>query len=451
MKEKFLNIIKSKYTWIVFLFLESLLILLVKPIYRDDLIFSSSLDNGKKLFDVIAYRYSTWSSRSIIEIVLILVASTHKIVWQILQIFMIWLLAFSISKLFLNKDNNNENIALFSLLLAYPMFNFCTAGWEATTINYFWPLSLGLYSFISIKEMFENKKNSVFKYILYSISIIFACNMEQMGIIILLVYTIYLVIYYLQNKKIHLFFIVQIAISILSLIFIFTCKGNYIRQQAEITNYIDYPQLSFLDKIGMCFTTTMNDYLNWYAYPVSILCVTLPIFILLNYKEKIFRLISLIPLIIFFPLKYFDVLFIKIFPEIEKIKGILMARSVVINCENGNNIFSWLALLMSILFFACIAISLILLYDNIKKNNAIIIFLIGAISKFILVFTSSIFASAPRTIIYFDFSILIVVFLIMQEILKKNERFFSNTLLGIQSLAIYQFINNIILIINGLP
>ena len=452
MKDKLNKLIKSDYfVWIVFIIIESVMIFLVNPIYRDDTYFSKLLNEGKTIIDITIYRYNTWTSRSIIEAVLIFISSKPRIVWQIIQIFMTWVLAYSISRIFTESKNRKiENILIFSLILTYPMFNFSAAGWEATSINYVWPMALGIFSFIFIKKVFEKSKISLIEYILYSISIVFACNMEQMCIVILGIYIIYTLIYCFINKKIHPFFIIQILISILSLIFIFTCKGNFVRQQSEMIRYLEYPNLSLFDKLGMTFTTTMNDYLNWSAFPISILCIVLPIYICSNYKEKAVRIISLIPAMILIPFKYFSTTFYNIFPDFERIKMILTNRSAVINCESSNDIYAWTALIISIIFFVSIFISLILIYDDIKKNNALIVFLVGMVSKFMLVFTSSIFASAPRTIMYFDFSIYIVIFLIMQELLKKNDKLFTNTLIGIQVLGIYQFINNMILIINGL-
>ncbi|MCR5186671.1 MAG: hypothetical protein K6D97_06115 [Clostridia bacterium] len=452
MKEKIKTFVSSKYfEWGVFIILETILFLLVNPKYRDDAIFALSFENGKSLMEVMKFRYSTWSSRSIIEIILIIYATNHKIFWQVSQIFIMWLLAYSISKLFSDENNKRlNNILIFTLILTYPMFNFSAAGWEATTINYIWPMALGLFSFISIKKLFNGKKISMIKYILYSISIVFACNMEQMGIVILFIYLVYGLIYLCMNKKIHPFFVVQIVISILSLVFIFTCKGNFVRQQAEISNYLDYPQLSLLDKLGMCFTSTMNDYINWYAIPITIICVILPIFIFSNYKETFFRIVSLIPIMILLPLKYCSELFLTLFPDLEGIKKILMTRAVTVNCNEGNNIYAWASLIISIVFFASIFVNLILFCKDLNKNNVIIMYIIGAMSKFMLVFTSSIFASAPRTIIYFDFSIYIIVFLVMKEMIKNNNKAFNRTLMGLQVVAIYQYIANIIFIINGL-
>ena len=451
-KDKFKQIINSDgFVFIFFIFLEAILFFLVNPIYRDDLIFSQVLNDGKTIFEVISHRYNTWSSRSIIEIVLIFVAYKPKILWQILQVFFMWLMAYSISRIFIKKENKKiGNYIICTLLLTYPMFNFAAAGWEATTINYIWPLSLALFSFISIKKTFNNEKIKIFEYILYILAIIFACNMEQMCFIVFGVYLFYGIKYYINNKKISKFMLVQIVISILSLVFIFSCNGNYIRQQSELKHYLDYPTLSNLDKISLCFTSTFNDMINWTAFPITILVIIMPLYVFYTYKENIYRSISLLPAIIFLPLKYFNEFFIEVFPYMADVRNSLATRSVLINVKNMDLLSSWLILTIAIIFFASLIITLTLISNNLKYNKAILVFLVGLASKFMMVFTSTIFSSAPRTIMYFEFSIYIVIALILQELINKNRACLLKIMYGISIFAVYQFINNIFFIIKGI-
>ena len=53
--------------------------------------------------------------------------------------------------------------------------------------------------------------------------------------------------------------IVQTLVIIASMIFILTCPGNHARTNAEVSNlFKDMNMLSFLDKVGLGFTSTMG-------------------------------------------------------------------------------------------------------------------------------------------------------------------------------------------------
>ena len=47
------------------------------------------------------------------------------------------------------------NIMILWLILLYPVDRMAGAGWAATTVNYVWPLSLGLFSvFVNCNFLF---------------------------------------------------------------------------------------------------------------------------------------------------------------------------------------------------------------------------------------------------------------------------------------------------------
>ncbi len=440
--KKFLS--NGRVVFVVFIILEAILTFMISPTYGDDVEFATYLDGGKTLTEVISQRYDMWSSRTIIETILISITIRPKVIWQVIQIFMMWLLAYSISELFVEDEHKKEgNIVICSLILTYPFSLFSAAGWEATTINYIWPLAAGMYSFLAIKKIFAGEKISIIENILFVISIIFACNMEQLCVIIFAVYLLFTIIYIFKHKKIHPLLVIQLIISIASLIFIFTCPGNQNRQEVEIDKYLNYTTLSIFDKLGLGFTSTFDDMLTWTIFPIAMLCIVLPCYIFSTYKEKIYRATSIFPALVLFPLRFFNTTFVELFPYLGKIKGSLMNNATIINAENPSDVTLWVTLIISILFFIALVVSTILIYNNLKDNKALLVLLLGIMSKFMMIFTSTIFSSAPRTMMYFDFSIYIVIGLILQEMLKRKNEIYNKLVAGVQTLAAYQIINNI--------
>ena len=448
-KTKIKNLINSRmFPMILFVIIEGIMIFLVDPIYRDDAYFSTVLNNGESLFQIINFRYSTWSSRSIIEIVLILVASKPTIVWKTMHIFMMWLMAYSISSLLVKKENKKlGNYIICALLLTYPAFNYSTAGWEATTINYIWPISLGIYSFISIKKIFNDDKINVLEYITYALAIVFACNMEQMCFIILGVYIVYFIAFYMEKKKISKFMLLQIIISILSLIFIFTCKGNYIRQQSEVNKYMEYGTLNIFDKLSLCVTSTFNDMINWNVFPMTIFVIVLPIYVFSQFDGKLYRTMSVIPALILIPIIYCNNLLISIFPYLSGVREVLAQRNTLINVENVDDMQIWGIFIITLFFFVSLFMTLFLVSVEKKNYKFILIFCLGIMSKFMVAFTSTIFASAPRTIMYLEYCLYLIIIMLLEDLSNNNQKLLGRMQFGINILAFYQLINNIFFIV----
>ena len=135
--------------------------------------------------------------------------------------------------------NKNENMTLLiAMIIIYPMMQMNSAGWAATTINYMWPMALGLFSLIPIRKVWDGEKIKFWQYPLYVIALLFSANQEQACAILFGTYLLFAILMVIKNKKIHPFIVIQNILVIASLIFILTCPGNSVRTQTEITNQL---------------------------------------------------------------------------------------------------------------------------------------------------------------------------------------------------------------------
>ena len=91
----------------------------------------------------------------------------------------------------------------------------------------------------------------------------------------------------------------------------------------------------------------------------------------------------------------------------------------VSNCNNIMNIFP---LIMAFIILISLSICILIIFKNLKNNIAIYIFLVGLASRLIIGFSPTIFASGVRTMIFFEFAMLIVGILIWQEFIKKTDK-----------------------------
>ncbi|MBR3614669.1 MAG: hypothetical protein IKL55_05785 [Clostridia bacterium] len=425
MKEKIQKFLKSENIALLALFiLEIGLMIFITPNRYDDQVFLESV-TGKSVWSYVGPRYYNWSSRLIIEFVLCSVLKISKYLWILIEALMVTLAGYSIAKLFVkNNENKKENfIMLVSMILIYPIMQMNSAGWAATTINYMWPMATGLFSLIPIRKIWDGEKIKFWQYPLYVFALLFAGNQEQSCAILFGTYLLFTVLIILKNKKIHPFIIVQDLLIIASLIFILTCPGNNIRTQTEIANqFKDFEMLTILDKIGVGLTATMGLIIDKGNIVFAIMSLIISVYIFMNYKEKLYRVISLVPVFSIFGLCYFRTNINAMFPFFGSLKTLLIEEQVMLTAANCNNLLNVIPIIFAAANFICLIMSLLLIFKNLKNNVAILVFLIGLASRLIMGFSPIVFLSGERTMLFFDFSMIIVSIIVWQELIKKNDK-----------------------------
>lgn len=454
MKEKVKSFLKKdgRMALVAIFILQLVLMFFITPNKYDDEVFLSWIAE-RGTIDIISERYQIWTSRVIIEAVLFTVLRISKYAWVLIEAGMVTLLGYSISKIFVKKENKKEmNILILLLILAYPMDIMGSAGWAATTVNYMWPLATALFALIPIKKVLCGEKFKLFDYPLYLLSILYACNQEQACAIVFGVYLLFSILLIIRDKKIHPFIVVQLIVAIASLIFILTTPGNYVRKNEEIiTGFKDFEMVSFQDKISLGLTTTIGDIIKENNIMFAILTFSIVVYVFLSYKEKLYRVVALIPFVSICGLGLFSSVTFDIFPFLGSFTKHLIQPVVQLTAANCNNLFYVLPVIFAMVVFFSIILSLLLIFKNLKNNIAVLVFLVGLASRLIMGFSPSIFLSSVRTIFYFDIAMLIVVVLIWQELITKtdkNEKKIQGRAYAIiKGIAVLQYINVLITIL----
>lgn len=146
--EKIKKVINSIY--LPFILLGIVLIIVHIPLVKfgDDLWFQNML-NEKGLIEYTTQRFNNWTSRNIIETVLVTLSNTHvsMVIWKILNVCIFELLAYSTYTLFVkNIQDKSKKLKLTWLLISgiflIPFTALKDTGWIATTTNYLWVLSI---------------------------------------------------------------------------------------------------------------------------------------------------------------------------------------------------------------------------------------------------------------------------------------------------------------------
>ena len=337
---------------------------------------------------------------------------------------MMTLAGYSIMKLFM-KDNDKKLIWMtVCFILIYPLYKIASAGWGGGTIVYTWSLGTLLFACIPIKKIFCDEKIKKYMYPLYSLALIYACNQEQTCVVAFGIYFVFTILAILKNKKkTNVFMFVQDLIVILSLIFIATCPGNYARKIDEIAMYYpDFATYGLFDKVSLGITATMNSLLINGSVVVIVFSILTSTYIMKMYKNKLYSIIALIPAVAVLVFGVFKEATCKMFPYFGMFCDMMSKNQAMVNIENYTNLLNFFPIILDFIVLGSMALSLLLIFKKMRKNVAILIFILGLATRVAMGFSPTVFASTERTFIFFEFAILLDCILVWKEYLKETDK-----------------------------
>lgn len=401
------------------------------------------------VLNFVKMRYQTWTSRILIETLIGVILLKSRFVWVILNTLMMTILGYSILKLFVKNDDKSLVWMTICFILLYPLNKIASCDWGAGSMNYTWPLAMLLFSAISIKKICNEEKIAKYQYPLYSLALIFACNQEQSCAIALGAYFVFTFLYILKHKKVHPFFIIQCILILLSLAFVATCPGNYARKSNEIsTYYADFASFSMLDKISLGLTATVNQLLLNTNVVFLVFSLVTTVYIFKQYKNNLYRAISLVPFVACLAFGVLKDIVCKMYPYFGIFCEILMKEDTMLNAENYLNFINFLPLVLAFVILGSMLLNILLIFKNLKSNVAIVIFLLGVMSRMALGFSPTVFASTDRTFLFFEFALIIISVLIWQEFMKETDKSQIKTRSRLATfiavLAVLQYVHTII-------
>lgn len=393
--------------------------------FGDDVYFSTPLNDGftfGRLMDFLSIRYTSWSSRLIIESVLICIVR-FPLLWKTLNACILTSIALALD-LLLNKRNSlTITWALCAFSFVFPLNMYNSAGWVATTLNYPWPMAAGLLSLLPLKKCLSNERTSWYEYILSILLMLFAANQEQMCILLFAVVLGFsFQIYRTQHSMKSLAFSgLQIVLLTLSLIFILTCPGNSARYNQEIlTHFPDYESLSFFDKIEIGFSSTGYTLLMQPAWlmPQNVVfplfCLLLLITVASLKKHPLVTWIAGIPFFSCLLFNVFHGFFFNVFPHIVQLRDALTEYGTSVRLSSPNTLFPDLILL---LVFGCIVVSLWQAFADKKLFVPILLLLLlGLFTRFMMAFSPTVWASGERTSMFLLYILIAISVLLIERI-----------------------------------
>lgn len=366
--------------------------------WGDDVFFRDSIQpENVTLLSFLTERYFRWSSRLIIEAVMVFI--THvPVLWWFLDTAIMVLAAHSLSRL-LPKMDKKTNYLLVCLVFIYPFIDMRTAGWIATTMNYIWPLAFGLYAMVSIKKILGGEVLKTREYVLNILCILYAANHEQMGVLLAGFFVFFSVYQGAVQKKLHWFLLVQALLSIASVVFILTAPGNGIRTLWTIeTHFPGYVVLSLFDKIEMGFSSTMYGLVMKPDLSFLVFGLLLLLSAKATGQNRVFLGIASVPV-------FFTLVFGLLGPVVGKLLPFVgTIRRAMTETGTNPSFSNPMSLIPDLLLIGvCLSVVVSLYRVFVVKRDAWLVLLVlgaGFASRMIMAFTPAIWFSEDRTFLF---------------------------------------------------
>lgn len=431
MKKKRFN----KELVIVMLFLSmQILFHLFMKVSNDDLFFRNILDQMNwTLLDGLSLRYHDWSSRTVIDTLLFFFAK-HFLLWEIADIGVSLLLLYSLYQL----SNNVSLFATATLILSYRLIDMSSAGWIATMMNYYWPLSFGFYSFSVLRRMLNSRPVRKWEKIASIPALLLATNAEQYCGLYLLILSFYTILLLLDRHVIphspdsseseHDLGVIRCtlpvlllhwAVTLTNLGYILLCEGNYNRVAEESARAMpNIYEMNFLDKSINGFQSTMSSLMLSENPLFMIFTLFLFISVLMKTTSCKDRLIALFPFAITFGMKKGRTLSCYYFHAIPR----LLADNPGVSADGWDKLHRYLPLIFYISVIVAILVSILIICDQLVLFLELSYFFLTAIgSRVVLGFSPTLYDSGDRTFLFL-YGVLILLIL---KLFNHWHRFFT--------------------------
>lgn len=371
------------------------------------------------IFEILRERWMEWSSRGIIEAVLLLVVQQSSWVWLLLDILVSLLIAvLAVWFLFYRETTIPvfPAVLLLFLLLSYDFRELSSAGWITTTINYWWPLAALLLTFLPLTITDSGRRG--WGYVVFIPAAVFAVNHEQICLLVLTT-TLYLVVRdRIKRRKVSWYVYLLLGLSLVSLSLILTCPGNQIRSAFSA-------DLWFPEYAG--FHILQKGLLGWYSV------------LLMLYKEMNWTYV-LFTAVLFFTValkrRRIPELLIAGLPFASNV-GLLILKGIapfcnielvhyIINIFEFDQPVVWyqgslpnkarLLMLIYTVCCLCVVYSLFLIWGATEKGWDMLVLLVSAvISKVSMGMSPTVWISVERTSVFLNFGFLfLAVFCALQ-------------------------------------
>ena len=347
-------------------------------------------------------------------------------VWRFFNIGIVLLILWNIPDMFSIKSKESCRILTFLLFLCIPLESLYSAGWIATTTNYLWILALGLISMRPLKHWLLQEPLARWEYLCVPLCMFYAANMEQMTMILFIAYLMVGAILIYRKKHISSFYFILLGIVVLSLIFILSTPGNWVRVEIETEKWFpEFATLSFLEKAIMGVLVTGRYYFTasgeQVCYLVGILSIILLLETIMQYNlkntqdscKKILGIICVIvPVSAFWLIGQLGYHLLKtgILTRGRNVVGLFGMNDKLAQWSNYSYLMIVLQLMFYVVIFFCYIGSIYCIHGKSDETAfEITLMVVGLMSKAMIGFSPTVYISGDRTALFCSVAFMILI------------------------------------------
>ena len=400
-----------------FLFVSMLIIHRGMTIKHDDTIYVQvPLDSS--FFDYLQNRFMNWSSRVLVDIVVVVISNLGLTAWKIIDSAVFTSIAVSMDALLNETKDNVVRWAVCLLVFSFPYVTMGTAGWIATTAGYTWTFAAGAAALLPFRTISRGEKFSCKRLFLIIPCWLYATDEEQLAIVALIA----LVLYYakviiIDKKRCHGYAKTLLVITIAKVVFIFSAPGNNARTTTEIGNWFPaYNELSLVDKVYIGIMYTARVLID---NPLPLLTTVLFVNLLVGVKKTCLRekvlatTVSVTAVLLTIGQDWLAVVTDRFH----------WVRDALYRNETSGNIDYNLIVLFLIIVLALLLMYLVFVLFGKNCICYEMMLLLGMASQMMMAFSPTVYASNTRTgfLLYFAF-IAFSIILVRELFEARNEK-----------------------------
>lgn len=400
---------------------------------------------GYSLIDFSVYHYNNWASRTLIEAVLAIVAVLPWFVWRVLNPVVITVAAWCLGYITGATRRQAGNWLVCGFFVLYRWEFLRSAGWIATTLVYLWPAAMGLLALLPVAQWMRGGKPRLWGCILSLPALLYAANMEQVSVTVLLL-LLGLVGYSLvARKRVHWLVWAQIAVCVACIFWALLSPGAGVRYEVELTQWFpNYGMRGFLSNIELALATALNPLFFERDFVFVFFAVLLAAAVWLRQKNWVYRAIGIFPLLVCLPLGFFNRYTGPLFPGLAFFTQALNGEGIVTHATVNNPLAYLPLFLLLFAFVACLVGLYLALGHTPAAFGCMWVFCCGLASRAMLGFSPTVWTSGNRTGFFFALCIIAVACVLFCKMPKVKmwprvffwEMFFAYS--ALQTYALYE-------------
>ena len=408
------------------------------PIILDDIWLLETV-RTTGFWEIMSSRYNYWTSRVVIDGVMFIFSRNWYVFLVANLVVFILLYVFSV-KTFINQPNIRECWFCVFLILIFPFESFSSVGLMGTSLNYLWPLTAAVIFGYSLKKVvLDSDRIKPWEYLLYILALLFASNMETVGVLLLGV-ILTIIGYGLYNKKrLSKYLLLCTIITAGMTVFALIAPGNEARRIAEMHLMPNFLMFSPIEQIQIGYAYAVGNIIVGISMIFTIFSLLLFIVVWLQYREKNLRIIAFVPIGASIIFSIISVVQQFVFlPGINEVLVYGFNLNHLVRVANYNMLFSYVPVLLSgvILLFVLTSIHISWHKELKKAWFYIVLMILGLATAIAMGFSPTIYVSGHRAHTFAIYVLVLLSLVLYKKVRELGFKYEKIMFLGIGLLGL---------------